>query len=275
MKLGHIDYLNSYPFYHHMFEQPLPGVEIFSGHPSELNARMKDGRLHMSPISAAAYADIADEVIILPDFCLGSVGYVHSVILVSKRPIEDLDGARVGLTSASQTSVALLKTLLEKYYDVTPDYVVTPPRPDLSGDLDAALIIGNEAMMNRGAVPYTYDLGDLWLRKTGFPVVFAVFAVRRDALSGHCEEIKAVINSYHDSYYQGMNDQDTLITAARERYPDIDYDISTYYTLMKYEFTGQLKKALGFYLQTAGSLGHVARVDNISFMPDDFSLSNI
>jgi len=116
MRLGYINYLNCYPYYYHMFEkQPLPGVEIIPAYPSTLNAMMSTGELDMSPISAAAYADLEDEAVLLPDFCLSSLGYVHSVILASLAPIEDLGGKRIGLSSASKTSVVLLKILLQSY----------------------------------------------------------------------------------------------------------------------------------------------------------------
>jgi predicted solute-binding protein len=109
MNLGYIDYINCYPFYHHMFEiEPLDGVRVVPGYPSELNRMMEKGELDMNPISAATYADLEDEVVLLPDFCLSSVGYVHSVILSSNIPIEELHGKKVGLTSASKTSVILV-----------------------------------------------------------------------------------------------------------------------------------------------------------------------
>ncbi len=275
MKLGYIDYLNCFPFYYKMFQNPLEGVEIVPGHPSDLNRGMREGLLDMSPISAAAYADIQDEVIILPDFCLASIGYVRSVILISRLPIEELDGKKIGLTTASQTSVALLKTLLKKSYGIEPLYEDAPPRPHLT-EIDAALVIGNEAMLqDEEAIPYTYDLGDLWLRKTGFPVVFAVFAVRRASLEKYPDRIKAVINSYHDSFNCMFSEKQILVDAARAKYPDIAYDITTYYELIKYEFTGRLKKALGYYLKTAGEEGFVTPTHDIRFIPDDFSLSNI
>ena len=276
MKLGYIDYLNCFPFYSRLFERPVAGVEIVPGYPSELNELMRRGELDMSPISTAAYADVQSEVVILPDYCLASVGYVRSVILISKHPIENLDAKRVGLTNASQTSTALLKALLTKFYGVAPIYEACAPKPDLD-DLDAALIIGNEALLpEKTATPYVYDLGDLWLRKTGFPVVFAVFAVRKSAIKQHPELLKAVIRSYHDSHKRLFNDKDQLIAGARERYPAVAFDLHDYYyNLMKFEFTGQLKQAFAYYLKTCAELGLVAPTGPVEFLPDEFSLANL
>ncbi len=266
MKLGYINYLNCYPFYFHMFEKkPLPDVEVIPAYPSQLNAMIKEGKLAMSPISAAAYAEGYNDLVLLPDFCLSSVGYVRSVILVSKKPIENLNYSTVGLSSASQTSVVLLKILLQKYYGLVPHYIPSDPYATLH-EVDAKLVIGNEAMMHETEpLPYVYDLGDLWLNKTGYPVVFAVFAVRNDVLDSNEKTINAVCQSYQTSLLQLKNNAPELIACASLRYPDIVYDIATYYTLLKFEFASQLKEALMFYFSSAHELGLLPYIPSLQF----------
>ena len=269
MKLGYINYLNCYPFYYDMLEKsPLPDVEIVPGYPGELNRMMVRQELDISPISAAAYADVQADVLLLPDFCLSSVGYVRSVILNSRVPIESLHHKSVGLSRASQTSVALLKILLKKYYKVEPHYLPTAPKPSLKAEnLDAALIIGNEAIMQcTEPVPYTYDLGDLWLRKTGYPVVFAVFAVRESAVKKFPSQVSAVVKSYHQSLECLESERELLIGKAAERYPNIQYDIHTYYNLLQYNFTAEMKSALDFYFRLGGEMGVLEEVNMLRFM---------
>ncbi len=267
MKLGYIDYLNCYPFYYHMLEKDtLADVEIIPAYPSDLNRMMSDGTLDMSPVSSAVYAELQKEVMILPDFCLSSIGYVRSVILISRLPIEELDGRRVGLSTASRTSVVLLKILLEKYYGLRPHYLPAMPSPSLK-EIDAALVIGNEALQAlKEPVPYVYDLGDLWLRKTGHPVVFAVFTVRRDIIERNREPIRHIIDSYNRSLRCLRTERDALIAAARRKYPEIHYDIDTYYRLLKFELTGDLKKALEFYFREAAELGLLERVKRLEYL---------
>lgn len=273
MKLGYIDYLNCFPFYYTMFEKkPLEGIEVVPAHPTDLNRMMGTGELEMSPISSAAYADLQDRIVLLPDFCLSSIGYVRSVVLHSKIPIEELGGRRLGLSCASQTSVVLLKILLEKYYQMQPHYLPTSPHPVLE-DIDAALIIGNEAMIQpKEPVPYIYDLGDLWMRKTGFPVVFAVFAIREEVIKPHAGRIKGVVRSYRESLDCLRSERGALIAKAHARYPQITYDIDTYYSLLKFEFTEQLKNALSFYLLLAGEMGLLKKVDSLKFITFDHTV---
>lgn len=267
MKLGHIDYLNCYPFYYHAFEkEPLQRISIHSDYPSELNRMLAHNELDLSPVSSATCANIAEEVLVLPEFCLSSIGYVGSVILISKVPIEDLSGKKVGLTTASHTSVVLLKVLLKKYYKQEPVYIHADPRPSLK-NMDAALIIGNDAMVRvQEPASYTYDLGDLWFRKTGFPVVFAVFAVRRNVLVKYEGEIESVISSYHKSLKCLKEEKDKIIRKAKERYPDIVYDIDDYYDLLEFNFTDDLKKALMFYYSIAGEMGLIKKVERLKYL---------
>lgn len=265
MKLGYINYLNCYPFYHHMMTKcPLDGVRVVPAYPSVLNAMMREGALDMSPVSSAAYADVRG-AFILPGFCLSSIGYVRSVVLVSRVPIEELDGRTLGLSSASQTSVVLLKMLLERHYGVRPAYVPSPPRPSLS-EIDAALVIGNEAMMHEAEpIPYTYDLGDLWLRKTGHPVVFAVFLAGAAAARSMRADIDRVVESYRNSLACLQSERSALIDAARAKYPDVAYDIDTYYRLLRFEFTDELKSALAYYYAQAGEMRLIPRVEEIRY----------
>lgn len=268
MKLGYIDYLNCYPFYYHMFEkEPLPGVEVVPAYPSALNRMLAAGELDMSPISSAAYAGMQDDTLVLPDFCLSSVGYVRSVILVSNLPVEELDGKTVGLSSASQTSVVLLKLLLSRYFRVRPRYVESTPIPDLRA-LDAALVIGNEAMFDTAEPPaHTYDIGKLWLEKTGHPVVFAIFAARKSALSGMGETVERVTESYRRSLRCLETDRADLIAKAAARNPKINPGyIDGYYRLLKFDFIEPYKNALRFYYDAAAGEGLLAPVPAINFL---------
>lgn len=267
MKLGCIDYLNCFPFYYHMLEKsPVKGVNIVPAVPSALNRMLKNGELDMSPVSAAVYAEMQNDVKLLPEFCLSSVGYVRSVVLISTMPIEYLDGKKVGMSTSSQTSVALLKILLQKYYGLQPEYVESPPFPEL-GELDAALIIGNDAMLPmKQKIPYIYDLGDLWMRHTGHPVVFAVFALRNESAGKWRTEIDDVLASYRQSLRCLEQERDDLMLKANQRYPVLDNDdLDIYYHLLKFNFTPGLKKALQFYFNESAEMGLMNEVPGLQY----------
>jgi chorismate dehydratase len=114
-------------------------------------------------------------------------------------------------------------------------------------------------------VSYIYDLGDLWLRKTGYPVVFAVFVVRERAVEKYAPQIKAVVSSYHHSLRCLEEQREHLVSKARAKYPDIIYDINSYFDLLQFNFDEDLKKALMFYYAAAGEMGLIKKVKYLKY----------
>jgi chorismate dehydratase len=193
--IGLIDYLNTMPFHFDLADRLAgnPQIRFERGVPSRMNRGVAAGEIDLAPISCIEAARHADDLYVLPDLCIASLGAVKTVLLFSwEADMRDLDGKRVGLTDHSATSVALLKLLCRERYQVTPEYHVTAQHlPSMLAEHDGALVIGDDALVEgahhralsspRGwALPYIYDLGDEWLKMTGLPFVFALWAVRRD-----------------------------------------------------------------------------------------------
>src|SRR5436305_12122393 len=139
-------------------------VEEVQGVPTELNARLLAGELDVAPISSIEYARNADRLRLLPRLCVGSEGAVDSIQLVSRRPLEQVRS--VAVTPESATSVVLTKVLLPEA-----DHV------PLGEEADAKLLIGDAALKSAFEDPTPhYDLGRLWLERTGLAMLFAVRA---------------------------------------------------------------------------------------------------
>ena len=133
--------------------------------------------------------------------------------------------------------------------------------------MDAVLVIGNEAMVQpKEPVPYSYDLGELWFRKTGFPVVFAVFAVQKDFADKNRECLDTLVSSFRASISMLSQDRNSVIKAASARYPDVIYDIDNYYKTLQFGFSDDLKQALRFYFEQAEELGLIEKAPMLSFI---------
>lgn len=114
---------------------------------------------------------------IVPEVCVSSKRAVHSVILASKVPIQEI--CSVALDTSSRTSAALIQIILRQFYQIKPAF--EPFQPDLRQMLsqnDAALLIGDPAMVIDRAGLKIYDLATEWRAHTGLPFVFAFWAVR-------------------------------------------------------------------------------------------------
>ncbi len=268
MKLGYIDYLNCYPFYYHMMEeQNISEVEILSATPSELNYLMAEKQLDMSPISTAAYSHIQNDVYILPDFCLSSIGYVHSVVLLSKYKIEELDQKTIGLTKSSLTSMILLKIILHSIYNIDPFYEIMETIK--VNTFDAILLIGNDAMVpTTFDHSYTYDLGELWMKLTNKPVVFALFAVQKEFYNNNIDTLHKIISSFNESLSIMKENPKKIIDKAKSKYPDITYDAQKYYELLQFHFNEDLQESALFYFQEAHKAHLLQSVSELNFIPE-------
>lgn len=203
MRVGRIPYVNCYPVYG-AIDRGIVTLDatLATGVPSALNARMAEGTLDISVVSAVEYARDARRYLLLPDLAISCDGPVRSVMLVSRRPAEKLDGRRVIVSRSSMTSVALLELLFENVWHARPEFV--PGDAEVSDIAafdrephDARLVIGDAALVllaesrprmttpvdetSPPTYPFAYDLGETWKTWTGLPFVFAVWVAQRAA----------------------------------------------------------------------------------------------
>ncbi|HEV7859286.1 MAG TPA: menaquinone biosynthesis protein [Pyrinomonadaceae bacterium] len=119
-----------------------------------------------------------DEVLAVPGVCVGSRERVRSVVLVT-RGLELKDVRRVALSRESRTSVALVQIIFREFLGLEPE--LKSYAPDLSMMLrenDAALIIGDPAMVFPREGLRVYDMASLWREQTGLGFVFAMWMAR-------------------------------------------------------------------------------------------------
>ena len=204
-RVGHIQFLNCLPLYWGLMRSgALLDVELTKDTPDRLNDALVRGDLDIGPISLVEYLRHADDLLVLPDLAVGSDGPVLSVNLVSKVPTDEI--ASVALGSTSRTSVLLAQLLLEERHHTTPTYATMPP--DLTAMLleaDAAVLIGDVALRAAHDAPakglHVTDLGAAWRDWTGLPMVFAVWAARRDFAEAHPGAVKDV----HEAFTRSLD----------------------------------------------------------------------
>jgi chorismate dehydratase len=117
---------------------------------------------------------------VVPGACVASREEVKSVVLASRVRIQQVTS--VALDTSSRTSAALVQIILKRFYSLNPRF--TPDRPRIETMLehnDAALLIGDPAMLIDRRGLHVYDLATEWKKQTGLPFVFAFWAVRADS----------------------------------------------------------------------------------------------
>jgi chorismate dehydratase len=181
LRISAISYLNTAPLMWD-FENGDAGsaFDISYTVPSQCAAELAAGTADIGIIPAAAYASIPG-LSILPGVAIASRRQVRSILLVSNVPLDRIRS--VALDTSSLTSVALTKVLFSKWWGQGRSFTPMPPDIEkMMAEHDAGLVIGDPALRVDRSRYLTYDLAEEWIRLTGKPFVFAVWAVRQAAL---------------------------------------------------------------------------------------------
>ncbi|MFA5860373.1 MAG: menaquinone biosynthesis protein [Candidatus Thermoplasmatota archaeon] len=273
VSVGYIDYLNSLPIYLGLESGavPLPpGMRLHKAPPTTLNEMLSRGELDISPVSSIHYAQHADELVLLPDLSINSTGFVHSVCLFYRNAIESLRGGTVSVTGESATSVVLLRILLEKRFKLQASLArgAGDPEDVLDGKTQGALLIGDSAM--RGALAYPnlgrVDLGDEWTRWTGTPMVFAVWAARKESIQENAAGVAAAHQALLAGKAWGRSHRSDVVEHARKKlFLSRDY-MSRYFRDLNYDLDEPKLAGLRRYYELAAELGEIPRVPALAPM---------
>ena len=279
-RVGHIQFLNCLPIYWGLVRSgALLDVELTKDTPDRLNDKLIAGRLDIGPISLVEYLRHADELVLLPDLAVGSDGPVLSVNLVSQVPLGQLHDGRVALGSTSRTSVLLAELWLDAVHGVRPEYFTCPP--DLSAMLleaDAAVLIGDAALRatydfaspkaaagaaSRGLV--VHDLGAVWREWTGLPMVFAVWAARRE----YADANPGLVKDVHRAFVRSRDDalahvEEVAEQAARWEVFD-GATLADYFRTLDFSLGARQVAGLVEFARRAAATGAVPAVDSPAF----------
>jgi chorismate dehydratase len=168
----------------------------------------------------------------------------------------------VAVTSHSATSVALLRVL------VGPDVVFSPLRASVYETLDAVdgvLLIADEALaeMRRPSAPFATDLGERWREHTGLPMVFGVWAVRRQVLVERPEQLERICAVIGRASERHTEQPDSVVRAAAARFPFPEDFIRHYFTRLSYDFGASERQSLARFFELAHQAGELAAIPSL------------
>jgi chorismate dehydratase len=270
-RVGHIQFLNCLPLYDGLVRSSaLLDIDLRKDTPDRLNDALVGGELDIGPISLISALCHASDLVVLPDFAVGSDGPVLSVVLVSTRPLQELDGSTVALGSTSRTSVVLCRMLLEQQMGIHPSYEVMPP--DLSTMLqsaEAAVLIGDVALRATYEAQrlglYLTDLGSAWKEWTGLPMVFAVWAARADYARAHPGLVKDVQRAFASSLSDSLRQLDAVAERAA-RWEIFDAaTLAGYFRSLDFRLGTPQRQGIEEFARRAVALGVVPPGSSLTF----------
>jgi chorismate dehydratase len=235
--------------------------------PSACAAALAANQADIGIIPAVTYAEIPG-LVILPNIAIAAKDFVRSILLVSKKPIEQVE--TVATDTSSRTSVALLQVLFAKFFGGPRQ--LTPHAPQLDLMLhshDAALLIGDAALeITVGKEYFVYDLAHLWHERTGQPFVFAFWAVRLDSLDRAPRDLD-LVKVFQQSRDHGLEPANLRVIAQQwsSKLKRSEADILTYLTEnVHYYLDRQNHAGLQLFLRYAQEIGLIPAAPDLRFL---------
>ena len=210
--IGRVAFMNCDPLFVGLDDS----YHVLPAPPSWLTGHLLRKDCVLAPIPAADFAKHHDELARVPEIGICSKGEVGSVLVFGSGPLEEMRD--IALPTDSSSSVALLKYLLKRR-GIDPRPVEMGPDLDTMLErCDGALLIGDRALDRAKTNPdlVRLDLGQAWLELTGQPMVFGVFAARKDTPLDIVQEAHRALVSRLDSFERNPLTREKVLLHAHQ-----------------------------------------------------------
>ncbi len=231
IKLAAVEYLNTLPFVHGLARSPLrKELDIQLAPPSQCADLLIAGSVDLALVPVATLPQL-EEANIISDYCIGANGPVQTVALFSTLPAQRLK--RIYLDGDSRTSVALLRILAQRHWEIhaeflplAPSQLEAPRKPE-----DGYLLIGDKVFTHQHQFQYAYDLAQEWQEYTqGLPFVFALWVATHELPATFLRSFNEALSYGVDHIPEVLRERTTAIgeaDALRYLTQAIDYRLDT------------------------------------------------
>jgi chorismate dehydratase len=269
LRVSAISFLNTAPLmWDFEHDPPAELRENFSVQytvPSQCAAQLAAGEADLGIIPVIMAARIPN-LVVLPDVAIASRGAVKSILLASRRPIDEI--RTVAVDTSSRSSVGMVEILLTKFFGGRRELRPMAPALDpMLAQCDAALVIGDAALTAATDGLHAYDLGELWREKTGLPFVYAVWAARKEALKAMRPGLP-LATIFRRSRDRGLR-AENLAATAREWAPRLGLGEAAIVAYLRenihYALDAECRAGLARYFELAAECGLIEPVQALEY----------
>jgi chorismate dehydratase len=293
VRISIVEYLNTAPLVRGFTHGPLRGkYELSFTVPSQCAEALRSGAVDVAIIPAIEYQRIPD-LLILPNLSIASKKSVRSLLLVSRKPIQEV--TRIALDRSSRSTQALTRILCEKLWRIQPEFFeAAPDLPAMLQQADAALLIGDPALrfaiasslgahrdasgdlvfpaslagLGESGSLYIYDIVEKWRSLTSLSAVLAVWAARRAAVTPQ------LVQDFQDSLDFGLRHVDAIASEAAMEMKLPAADLRRYLLEnIDYHLDAENLRGLTRYYELAAELGLIPRADAIEMAAEPGTLA--
>lgn len=238
IKISAVSYLNTVPFIYGLensgFLKPSE-YSLSRDIPSDCAKKLENNEADIVLVPVAAIAE-KKNINIISNYCIGANRNVLSVLLVSQKPLSELQN--IYLDYQSRTSVNLVKVLSKNYWKKDFNWLTS-----ISGyennikETTGGVIIGDRALELSKNYKYKYDLATEWNNFTNLPFVFACWVSKSNINSDF-------INKFNKSLEWGISQ----INIIEPNYPNLSVEFIRNYYKFNIDYNFDEKKHEGMSL---------------------------
>lgn len=280
LRISIVEYLNTVPLVRGFTHGSLRGkYELSFTVPSQCAEALRSGAADVAIVPAIEYQLIPD-LVILPNLSIASKKSVRSLLLISRRPIEEVK--RIALDRSSRSTQTLTRILCAKHWHIAPEFFEAPPDlPQMLKQADAALLIGDPALrLAMATAPraghdtsgevvttaaaaglpeagplYLYDVVEKWRAMTSLPAVLAIWAARRGVATPE------LVRDFQDSLAFGLQHLDAIAAEASAQMNLPAAELRRYLAEnIDYSLDDENLRGLQRYYALAAELGRIPKV---------------
>jgi chorismate dehydratase len=241
LRISAVSYLNTIPFVYGIRNSGfLENYQLDLAVPCMCTHNLKTGKSDIALIPVGSLTTF-NEFHFAAEYCIGAVGPVRTVLLLSHRPLHTIK--KIHLDWDSQTSVRLVKLLAGKFWKIDPEWVsLRSGEAERSNGIEALVAIGDKTFELVKHFEYVYDLAEEWIKFTSLPFVFAAWVSTKILSNG-------ILGNIDKALAFGISHKPETIAFFKDSIP-AGIDATKYLNEnISFEFDEQKKKGLDLFLR--------------------------
>ena len=248
IRISAVKYANTYPFIWGLRESGFDKrVILETDHPADCAAKVISGKADIGLIPVAALPLIKNYYII-SDYCIGAIGKVKTVMLLSNFPFDQINS--INLDYRSRSSVNLTKVLAKYFWKKEFNWINTSEKFDFKniGANEAVVLIGDQCFEFENSFSHKIDLAEEWKKQTGLPFVFACWTANR-----HLD--KEFIMDFNLALKSGVDNIEKVAKAYGNKGTIGEKELKNYLkNNIDYIFDDEKKKGMNLFLELLNKL---------------------
>lgn len=292
LRISVVQYLNTAPLVRGFTHGPLRGeYELSFTVPSQCAEALRTGAVDVAIIPAIEYQRIPG-LVILPNLSIASMRSVRSLLLIVRKPMEQVQ--RLALDRSSRSTQALVRILCDGRWKIAPEFFeAAPSLPEMLESAEGALLIGDPALklslacggvgkreadgavivpasavgLDGEAPLWIYDVVEQWRAMTNAPAVLAVWAAQKEVVTPE------LVQHFQDSLAFGLRHLDAIASEAAGELQLPASELRRYLAEnIDYRLEKEHRDALLLFYKLAAELGRIDGVKPIVFAEPSSSL---